>query len=99
MKIVIKNQNEVKNVGDAYVVNNPNYLYSDNLVIKGAGGVYVLCGSYDVDKNTFELLDTDKPAYFISDANEFSYEKLMDLVENDEDLGAYASEVEFSIEQ
>lgn len=97
MKVVIKSQNEVQNVGDAYVVNNPNFLYSDNLVVKGESGTYVACGTYNSETNTFELADVERPAYFVGDDKEFSYEKLMDLADA-EDLGNYASEVEFTIE-
>lgn len=97
MKVVIKSQNEVQNVGDAYVVNNPNFLYSDNLVVRGEGGTYVACGTYNSEENSFELLDVERPAYFVGDDKEFSYEKLMDLADAD-DLGNYASEVEFTIE-
>lgn len=98
MKINIVNQSDVKEIGDAYVVNRITNLYTDTLVVKGEDGTYVACGAYHKESNKFELVDVERPAYFVSSDKEFSYEKLMELIDNDEDIEPYASEVEFTIE-
>lgn len=97
MKINIVNPSEVNEVGDAYVVSRMTNLYTDTLIVNGEDGTYVACGTYDKKNNKFTLLDVERPAYFVSADKEFSYEKLMELVDTD-DLGDYASESEFTIE-
>lgn len=97
MKVNIVEQSEVKEVGDAYVVNHPTMLYTDNLIVKAENGTYVACGMYDEERNKFELVDVDKPAYFVSNDKEFSYDKLIELMDND-DVEDYAEESEFSID-
>lgn len=98
MKVVIKNKEDVKNVGDAYIINNPNLLYTDNLIVKGDNVIYVVCGSYNTYTNEFDVLDVSTPAWLIRDIEDFSYDALMELAEDD-NLGDYAEEVKFTIDK
>lgn len=98
MKINICQKEDVKKIGDSYVIPTDALFYKDLLIVKSDNGVYIVAGFFD--GFDFTLLDdeTSTLAAFVPRNMSIPLDDIIHQLENEDDLPNGVSFKKFSLD-